>query len=120
MIFFRSEDGTAPVLEWLKELRVENPKAWANCRARIALLSQFGHELRRPAADFLREGIHELRAKQGHVQYRMLYFFHGRTVAVLAHSLTKEDAIPPADIERALRRKWQFETDPKEHTYAED
>ncbi len=97
-----------------------NSTAWANCRARIVLLSQSGHELRRPAADLLRDGIYELRAKQGHVQYRILYFFHGRNVAILAHALTKEETIPPVDIERALKRKREFENDPEGHTYAED
>jgi hypothetical protein len=120
VIFFSDENGRVPVLEWLRDLGEENLKAWANCRARIALLTVFGHELRRPAADFLRDGIYELRAKQGHVQYRILYFFHGRNVAILAHSLTKEDAIPTIDIDRALKRKRQFETNPEEHTYAED
>ena len=97
-----------------------NPRAWANCRARIVLLSQSGHELRRPAADFLRDGVYELRAKQGHVQYRILYFFHRRNVAILAHGLTKGAAIPPVDIERALKRKREFENNPEGHTYAED
>lgn len=120
VIFFQDEAGHAPVLAWLQELQAENAKAWANCRARIALLSQFGHELRRPAVDFLRDGIYELRAKQGHVQYRILYFFHGRNVAVLSHSLTKEGSIPPVEIERALKRKRQFEQNPEKHTYAED
>ena len=32
------------------------------------------------------------------MQYRILYFFHGRNVAILAHSLTKEDEIPAVDI----------------------
>jgi phage-related protein len=120
VIFFQDEPGHAPVLAWLQDLHKENAKAWANCRARIVLLSQFGHELRRPAVDFLRDGIYELRAKQGHVQYRILYFFHGRNVAVLSHSLTKEDSVPPVEIERALRRKRQFEQNPENHTYAED
>jgi phage-related protein len=71
-------------------------------------------------ADFVRDGIYELRAKQAHVQYRILYFFHGRNVAVLAHSLTKKDAIPPSDIERALKRKWPFESSSEVHTYEED
>jgi phage-related protein len=79
-----------------------------------------GYELRRPATDFLRDGIYELRAKHGHVQYRILYFFHNRNVAVLAHSLTKGDAIPSVEIERALKRKRQFEHNPEKHTYAED
>lgn len=53
------------------------------------------------------------------MNYRLLYFFHGRTVAVVAHGLTKEDVVPPADIERALRRKKLFEADPEKHTYRE-
>ncbi len=115
--FFQETDGEAPVVNWLRELRRTNERAWANCRARIELLGQFGHELRRPAADYLPDGIYELRAKQGHVQYRLLYFFHGRQVAILAHSLTKEDKVPDVDIERAIKRKELFETKPKEHTY---
>jgi hypothetical protein len=63
--FFQEADGQAPVVNWLRELMETNEKAWANCRARIELLAQFGHELRRPAADYLRDGIYELRAKQG-------------------------------------------------------
>jgi phage-related protein len=67
----------------------------------------------------LRDGIYELRAKRGHVNYRLLYFFHGRQVAIVAHALTKEDVVPPADIDRALRRKHAFEADPNRHTYKE-
>ena len=94
--FYRDADGEAPVVNWLRELMETNEKAWAHCRARIELLAQFGHELRRPAADYLRDGIYELRAKKGHVQYRILYFFHERKVAILAHSLTKEGAFLPS------------------------
>lgn len=79
--FYQDADGRAPVVIWLQQLMETNEKAWANCRARIELLAQFGHELRRPAADYLRDGIYELRAKRGHVQYRILYFFHERQVA---------------------------------------
>ena len=45
-----------------------------------------------------------------------LYFFHGQNVAVLDHGLTKEEVLPPADIERALRRKALFEAAPEKHT----
>ena len=118
VIFFQSE-GEAPVVNWLEELRISNPKAWANCRVRIDMLRQFGHELRRPSADFLRDGIYELRAKQGRVQYRILYFFHGRNIAILAHSFTKEDVVPQMDIERAIQRKQLFLTNPGKFTYEE-
>jgi phage-related protein len=115
--FYREADGRAPVVIWLQELLRTNERAWANCRARIELLGQFGHELRRPAADYLRDQIYELRAKQGHVQYRILYFFHGRNAIVLAHALTKEDEITKADIERAIKRMILFKANPKSHTY---
>jgi phage-related protein len=115
--FYREADGEAPVVDWLQELLRTNERAWANCRAKIELLGQFGHELRRPAADYLRDGIYELRAKQGHVQYRLLYFFHGREVVVLTHALTKEDEVPKTDIERATKRRRLFEANPKAHTY---
>jgi hypothetical protein len=49
-----------------------------------------------------------------------LSFFHGQRLAVLAHALTKEGQVPPADIERALRRKDAFAQDPETHSYAEE
>ena len=120
VIFFQDTVGVCLVLDWLFDLRMKNPKTWAHCRARIELLAQLGHELRRPAADLLRDGIYELRAKQGHVQYRILYFFHGRNVAILAHALTKEDTVLVTDIEWALKRKRLFEQNPEGHTYAHE
>src|SRR5436853_7628533 len=105
LLFFREADGFSPVWEWLKELRRTNPRAYAKCAVRIRRLAEMGHELRRPEADFLRDGIYELRAKLGTVNYRILYFFHGRDVAVLANAITKENEIPAIEINRALELK---------------
>ena len=69
------------------------------------------HELRRPEADYLRDDIYELRVGLQGMNYRMLYFFHGRVAAVLVHSLVKEREVPPRDIEEAIRRKRKFELD---------
>jgi hypothetical protein len=79
----------------------------------------WGHELRRPEADYLRDGIYELRVGLQGTNYRMLYFFHGRVAAVLAHGLVKEREVPPREIEEAIRRKWKFESTPERHTYKE-
>lgn len=119
VIFFKGADGSAPVLEWLVELRETNEKAFAKCMVRIERLEEAGHELRRPEADILRDGIFELRARQGTVQYRILYFFHGKNAAVLAHALTKEDKVPHEDIDRALERKKLFAKHPAAHTHEE-
>jgi hypothetical protein len=56
----------------LKVLLKQNRKGYANCVARIHQLASTGYELCRPAADYLRDGIYELRAKHIHVQYRTL------------------------------------------------
>ena len=116
VVFYKEEDGSVPVLEWLDSLE---SKALDKCTVRIERLGQLGHELRRPEADFLRAGIYELRAALRHVNYRVLYFFHGRTTAVLAHGLVKEAEVPARDIETAIERKRNFEKSPKAHTYEE-
>lgn len=113
--FFQEADGRSPVLEWLLELRRADVAAFANCLYVLAALRRFGHELRRPVADYVRDGIYELRARRGRVQYRLLYFFHGRNVSIVAHGLTKEDVVPPADVLRALQRKRRFESAPEAH-----
>ena len=68
----------------------------------------------------LRDGIYELRARLGTVNYRILYFFHGRNVAVLAHAITKENEIPVGEINRAVERKRAFVASPTAHTFVGD
>lgn len=52
------------MVEWLLELKDSNAKRGANWWVRIEQLAEMGYELRRPAADFLRDGIYELRANK--------------------------------------------------------
>jgi hypothetical protein len=65
--FYREADGSAPVLDWLDELAVGDRRAFLKCRELIERLGLFGHELRRPTADLLRDGVYELRARVGRV-----------------------------------------------------
>src|SRR5580658_6415231 len=106
VVFYKEDDGSVPMLEWLDSLQ---PKAIDKCTVRIQRLKEMGHELRRPEADFLRDGIYELRVRLQHVNYRMLYFFHGRIAAVISHGLVKEAEVPPKDIEKAIQKKQKFE-----------
>jgi len=117
VLFYRSTSGKSPVVDWLKQLKEKDRHGFAKCVALIRRLAQEGHELRRPVADYLQDGLYELRARRGRVNYRLLYFFHGQNVAVLGHALSKEAAIPAADMQRALDRKRAFEADPWSHTY---
>lgn len=116
LVIYKEDDGSVPILEWLDSLQ---QKAVDKCTVRIRRLREMGHELRRPEADLLRDGIYELRVGLQHVNYRMLYFFHGRMVAVLSHGLVKEAEVPPKEIESAIERKRKFEKNPKAHTYEE-
>ena len=117
VIFYQEDDGTVPVLGWLDGL---GDKTRAKSLIRIERLKGLGHQLRRPEADYLRDGIYELRVSLQGIHHRILYFFHGQAVAVLSHGLVKERAVPPKEIELAIRHKNQFEADPAGHTYGED
>lgn len=104
------------MLDWFRTL---SEKAQAKCLVRLERLAALGHELRRPEADYLRNGIHELRAKNGGVHHRMLYFFSGGN-AVVSHGITKQRAeVPAREIDLALARKRTFEHDPTNHTHEE-
>jgi phage-related protein len=117
LIFYMDLRAEAPVLGWLAQLRRRRPRAYAKARARLLRLAEYGHELRRPAADYLQDGIYELRMRDGKVNYRLLYFFHGSHTAVLVDALAKEGRIPAGAVARALRRREEFERDPAGHTY---
>jgi phage-related protein len=116
VVFYREADGAVPVLDWFDALPT---KAQDKCRVKIQRLAELGHELRRPEADLLRDGIHELRVGLHHVNYRILYFFHRRDAAILAHGLTKQDSVPEMAIETALQRKRNYEQDARLHTFSE-
>ena len=116
VVFYKDREGNVPVLNWLDRLP---PKIQDKCVVKIERLRELGHELRRPEADLLREGIYELRVGRQGTNYRILYFFHRQVAAVLAHGLIKEREVPAKDIEKALERKRQFEQAPNTHTYRE-
>jgi hypothetical protein len=146
VVFYKEENETVPVLEWLDEMHRRDPRIVHKMLDRIDLLKERGHELQRPLADYLRDGIYELRGKFGSVNYRILYFFHDdssatlgllpgsqrrqsgpsrqmaekrKTVAVLANGLTKETKVPGREIDMAVRRSQLFKANPDKHSHTE-
>ena len=70
----------------------------------LNLLEEKGPELRRPYADYLRDGIWELRVGFGGDQFRALYFFWDLKRIVITHGIIKKtNRVPPGEIDRALR-----------------
>ena len=117
VIFYCEADGTAPVKAWLEGL--DRKKVLPKCISYIDRLKDFGYMLRRPTAAPLRDGIRELRPTYMNVHYRILYFFHGRTAAIVSHGLVKERRVPPKEIDLAIRRKIEFERNPDSRTHNE-
>ena len=58
VVFYKDRAGKVPVLEWLDTLPV---KIQDKCVVKIERLRELGHELRRPEANLLRDGVYELR-----------------------------------------------------------
>jgi phage-related protein len=106
-----------PFLEWFDALDIP---VQDKCLVKLERLAELGYELRRPEADYLRDGIYELRVKYHRTNYRMLYFFHGRETAVISHGLKKERRVPPNEIDRAVKRKVRFDANPQRHRFHED
>lgn len=120
VIFFQDDSGRSPAFDWLASVRKKQPKAFAKCAALLKRLEQSGHELVFPAASILHSGIYELRAHDGTVQYRILYFFDRRkkNAAVVVLGFVKESKRQQdTEIDRACRCKTAFEDNPDAHTF---
>ena len=115
VVLFTEDDRSVPLLNWLDTL---TEKAHDKCIAKIERLSTMGHELRRPEADYLRDGIYELRVALQGIQYRILYFFQGKQ-AVISHGLIKGSKVPSREIDLAVERKARFSRNCLKYTYSE-
>jgi phage-related protein len=114
VIFYKDEDQSVPMIRWLDKLQ---KKPRAKCIEWLHRLEMLGHDLHRPYADTLKDGIHELRVRHESVNYRMLYFFHGTSAVVVTHGLTKEKEVPVMAIQNAVDMKNKFMANPESHTF---
>ena len=114
LVLYREADGSVPLRDWLNCLPI---KLRDKCLVTLWRLEELGNELRRPVADYLRDGIYELRIRYRNVNYRLLYFFAGRRIVVVSHGLTKERRVPANDVALAEKRRRAFLDDPRKHTF---
>ena len=123
-VVFYAESGASPFLAWVD---AQQTKVQDKIFDAVARLEELGHGLRRPEAEYLRDGVYELRVTKGHVNYRPLYFFDDvkdvtgaqviRRRAVIVHGCTKERAVAARDINMALARRKMYLADRAGHTY---
>ena len=101
--FYRTTRGDEPALDYIRA-QVKAHKAKIG-RA-LLYLTDLGHLARRPMADYLGNGLYELRIPVDGHQHRLLYFFHERTVIIVTSAILKnEEKVPPKELMRAWRRR---------------
>ena len=101
VVFYKNKKGEKPAIDFLNSL---DPKMKAKMTRTINLLEVNGYKLREPYTKSLRDGIFELRAKEGSDITRVLYFYVIGDKAVLTHGFVKKtDKTPSSEIERAIR-----------------
>ena len=77
--------GFLLVILYEKKLNVKQLNLWISQEiftSKCTYSKELGHELRRPEADLLRDNIYELRIGLQGINYRILYFFHGKQAAL--------------------------------------
>ena len=102
---YQEADGTVPLLSWLRSLP---EKVQDKFLERFERLEEFGHELRRPLVDYLRDDIYEVRVSHKRIQYRVLYFFDGKKYIILTHGFMKERKVPELEIKKAIEYKMKY------------
>jgi phage-related protein len=101
--YFKDEDGCRPVKDFIDSLA---EKEQAKVYAYIAELINQGNNLRRPMADYLIDGIYELRPRDN----RIFYFFYLRDRAVLLHAIKKHvKRIPENDLKVCMKRRLKID-----------
>ena len=101
--FYVDNRGGNPVKEFIEKLPLKDQ---AKIMAYLDELKERGHALHRPIADYLGEGIYELRPRDN----RIFYFFYMRENAVLLHAIRKKtDKISSNDLNLCIKRKTQIE-----------
>lgn len=105
-------DGQSPIDEFLDELTELHR---AKIMKWLKYLENEGPNLPRPYADTVEGKIRELRISIAHHQYRLLYFFSGKTIVIIHAFLKKTSEVPKREIERARRcmENWLGRFEPK-------
>ena len=102
--FYVTEDGYDYISEYLNN--IEDLKLKAKVLQDIKLLGQFGTALKKPHVDYLKDGIWELRTKQGSNIARTLYFaFSGKKIILLNGFVKKTQKTPSCEITTAINNR---------------
>lgn len=107
IFFYKNADGKENISAFIKSL---NMKLKAKVYRELNLLKENGNDLREPHTKYLRDGIYELRIKQGSNIARILYFFvSGKKIILTNAFIKKSKNIPKQEFEKAVISKIDYE-----------
>ena len=103
--YYETGTGECPVAEFIDSLSDEEAVLVLR---KIDLLEEMGPRLDRPHSGYLRDKIHELRAKVRRSQLRILYFRVG-DLFVLSHGLRKRSGrVRDSEIDMAVKHRTDY------------
>jgi phage-related protein len=101
VVYYENPNDSCPVKDYIDSLDIQEQVKTLNL---IELLQDHGPHLRRPYADLLKDGIHELRIKLSGTQIRILYFFFFQNIIFLTNVFNKHtDRVSESEINTAKK-----------------
>jgi len=106
VIFYRNISGQCPTEKFINGLPYDDAEEIV---AAIAALRELGNKARRPLADYLEDGIYELRARRLQRRFRVLYTFVGKeAILLLTGFVKKSKAVPAKTLRKAKTLKRDY------------
>ncbi len=107
VIFYRNISGQCPTEKFINGLPYDDAEEIV---AAIAALRELGNKARRPLADYLEDGIYELRARRLQRRFRVLYTFVGKETIMddLDRIISKKEREKPGFAAAVERRKGEI------------
>ena len=104
--FYTKENGEKPAKDFLLSL---DKKMRAKLSGILAIMEEYGSELREPYSKYLEDGIFELRGKVGNNISRVMYFFYvGNRIILTNGFIKKTQKTPRKELELAKQYKKDF------------
>jgi len=106
VIFFRTESGNEPALDWLRSLVAPDRRTIGE----DLLTVQMGWPIGMPVCRPLGAGLYEVRSNISDKRIaRLLFFQHGEHLVVVEGFIKKTQATPGEVLDVAKRRKREYE-----------
>lgn len=111
VIFFKTEGGNEPVLDWLRDLDAEDRQIIGGDLRTVQIGWPLGMPLCRP----LKDGLYEVRSDITDKRIaRLIFFQHGQDLVIVEGFIKKTQTTPKETLKSAKKRKSEYERNAQE------